>query len=476
MTGLPCLACYKKAVMKYPRFLIATFSNSAVRRLSLYFVLTISLAMSGCWKTSNTDVPEVSEPSAQASVEIDKGENNSNDAAATSDASSVAPSNDQDSVTVENAPVATEASDGQDDSDSVPIPDDVSDSDDVEYPFDRKLTPEEEAKLDEAIKKAQEFNAADYQEPELTPVQEAELKEKQKQADSSRADKDAFLSIASETPRKTLTQQAIDNGAIGQEGDYPDSVLDPNSPDYDWKAAVKAKPLLVDLGDPIIDNPDDLVRLHPKQNIWFDKKNKTAVLHGAVGLNRGPLELFACTGRVTRDRSFKDRIFADGPKAHESVLVFDIIPHLMHAALLASGAQPGKPAVFSPEFIPPSGTRIDVTLRWKDAEGNVQQTSAGEWVLDEQTKETMKTPFVFTGSMFMVNRDGRRMYMGDADGELICVSNFPSAVMDVPIESSGDNDSRLFIANEAKIPPCGTPVTMILKPIEDANSAETPQK
>ena len=461
--------------MKYQRSKIDA-NNNLFQRMSFSFVLALSLVTAGCWETSKTDVPEVSQPSVQASAENNEKQENSNAEASSDSGVGIDPSSQQDSETVENTPASGEASGVPEDGDSVPVPDDVSDSDDVEFPFDRKLSPEEEAKLDEAIKKAQEFNAADYQEPELTPEQEAELKEKQKQADSSRADKDAFLEIASETPRKTLTQQAIDNGAIGQEGDYPDSVLDPNSPDYDWKAAVKAKPLLVDLGDPLVDNPDDLVRLHPKQNIWFDKKNKTAVLHGAVGLNRGPLELFACTGRVTRDRSFKDRVFADGPKAHESVLVFDIIPHLMHAALLASGAQPGKPAVFSPEFIPPSGTSIEVTLRWKDGEGKVQQTTAGEWVLDEQSKETMKTPFVFTGSMFMVNRDGRRMYMGDADGELICVSNFPSAVMDVPIESSGDNNSRLFIANEAKIPPCGTPVTMILKPIEETNPAETPQE
>ena len=459
--GLSCLTCYKKAVMKYQRSSIATNSNSAVRLLTLSFALSFILVTAGCWKTPNSDVPDVSEPSAQTSVENDEG----NDS----------PTSQQNSENVQTPAMAETSAEPEVD-DAVPVPDDVSDSEDVDFPLNRKLTPEEEAKLDEAIKKAQEFNAADYQEPELTPEQEAELKEKQKQADSSRADKDAFLEIASETPGKTLTQQAIENGAVGQEGDYPDSVLDPNSPDYDWKAAVKAKPLLVDLGDPLVDNPDDLIRLHPKQNIWFDKKNKTAVLHGAVGLNRGALELFACTGRVTRDRSFKDRVFADGPKAHESVLVFDIIPHLMHAALLAAGATPGKPAVFSPEFVPPSGTPIEVTVRWKDAQGKVQQTTAGEWVLDEQTKETMKTPFVFTGSMFMVNREGRRMYMGDADGELICVSNFASAVMDVPMQSSGDNDSRLFIANEAKIPPCGTPVTMILKPIEEPAPAEEAEK
>ena len=452
--------------MKFYRFLIDAICNPAVRYLSICFVLSACLLTVGCWKTSDQNVEGKEENS---STNVD---------ASGTDVDSVTPVSQRNSegaeLNQESTPASIDASDVSPNDDNVPVPDDVQDSDQLGFPLDRKLTPAEEARLDEAIKKAQEFNAADYQEPELTPEQEAQLKEKQKQADSSRADKDAFLSIASEIPRKTLTQQAIDNNAIGQEGDYPDSVLDPNSPDYDWKAAVKAKPLLVDLGEPLVDNPADLVRLHPKQNIWFDKKNKTAVLHGAVGLNRGALELFACTGRVTRDRSFKDRFFADGPKAHESVLVFDIIPHLMHAALLAAGAQPGKPAVFSPQFVPPSGTAIEVIVRWKDKQGNVQQAAAGDWVLDEQTQEIMKIPFVFTGSMFMVNRDGRRMYMGDSDGELICVSNFPSAVMDVPIESSGDNNSRLFIANEAKIPPCGTPVTMILKPIEKSKSKVQP--
>ena len=453
--------------MKSQRFLIDSIYDLAVRGLSICFVLTVCLLTVGCEKTPAASAPDSVKQTSENNVEDKERTSDINTGASETDVTPAKPSERQDSKPSDAASEPTQQS-----ADATDVPAEKASNGNAEapeFPLNRKLTPEEEAKLDEAIKKAQEFNATDYQEPELTPEQEAELKEKQKQADSSRANKDEFLSIASEIPRKTLTQQAIDNDAIGHEGDYPDSVLDPSSPDYDWKAAINAKPLIVDLGEPLVDNPEDLVRLHPKQNIWFDKKNKTAVLHGAVGLRRGPLELFACTGRVTRDRSIKDRVFADGPKAHESVVVFDIIPHLMHAALLAAGAQPGKPAVFSPQFVPPSGDLIEVTVRWKDEQGKIQQCAAGEWVLDEQNKEVMKTPFVFTGSMFMVNRDGRRMYMGDSDGELICVSNFPSAVMDVPIESSGDNDSRLFIANEAKIPPCGTPVTMILKPIKDSS-------
>lgn len=429
--------------------------------LILLSVLTLNV---GC-NNSSTPAPENTTDSTPVEIPVEEKQTGESK-----------PKESEPPAPVSVQPAADAAQDDSTNSSPAPIQEESEDSSEGEseteledsagFSLNKKLTQEEEARLDAEIKKAQEFNEQDYLPPELTEEQKAELQSKQNQANSVRGDKEKFISVASESEGKTLQQQAQEDGAIGVEGDYPDEILDPKSPKYDWKIAVKAKPLPVDLGNPIVDNPDDLVRLHPEQNIWYDKTNKAAVVHGAVGLTSGPLELFACTGRVTRDRSFKDRVHADGPKAHESVLVFDIFPHLMHAALLASGAEPGKPAVFSPQFVPPTGTAVEVILRWKDATGKIQQAHAGDWIIDERTKETMKTPFVFTGSMFSVNRNGKRLYVGDVDGELICVSNFPSAVMDVPLESSAENSSRMYIANEAKIPPCGTPVTMILKPTD----------
>ena len=50
-------------------------------------------------------------------------------------------------------------------------------------------------------------------------------------------------------------------------------------------------------------------------------------------------------------------------------------------------------------------------------------------------------------------------------GDFICVSNFTTATLDVPIESSQSNEGLLFEANTDRIPELGTPVRLVLKPV-----------
>jgi hypothetical protein len=71
---------------------------------------------------------------------------------------------------------------------------------------------------------------------------------------------------------------------------------------------------------------------------------------------------------------------------------------------------------------------------------------------------------VFAGSGFRVNEStGEKRYLGE-EGNLICVSNFPDAVLDIPVESSSANAALLFEAFTDRIPPVGTPVTIVLVP------------
>jgi hypothetical protein len=51
------------------------------------------------------------------------------------------------------------------------------------------------------------------------------------------------------------------------------------------------------------------------------------------------------------------------------------------------------------------------------------------------------------------------------DGDVICVANFESAMMDLPIASSADNDALDFEAFTERIPPEGTSVVVILEPV-----------
>ena len=49
-------------------------------------------------------------------------------------------------------------------------------------------------------------------------------------------------------------------------------------------------------------------------------------------------------------------------------------------------------------------------------------------------------------------------------GDFICVSNFTTAMLDIPVESSQSNEGLLFEADTKKIPPLGTPIRMVLTP------------
>lgn len=201
-----------------------------------------------------------------------------------------------------------------------------------------------------------------------------------------------------------------------------------------------------------------LIRFHPKAPIWLEKKSsgKRVVIVGRVCLREGQLELFACTR---------------GTKEHESVISVPVEANIVHTALLAAGAEPGQTAQFQPEYKPASGTEIDVLIYWTDADGHRRRARAQDWVKDLQTGQKLAEPWVFAGSGFWVNEQtGQSHYMADA-GDLICVSNFSTAMLDLPIESSDKAGQLLFEAYTERIPPKGTKVTLVLAPKVSKNDA-----
>ena len=120
---------------------------------------------------------------------------------------------------------------------------------------------------------------------------------------------------------------------------------------------------------------------------------------------------------------------------------------------------------WDPKYTPPTGTEIEIEVLWKDKEGKVQKARAQDWVKDMKTGKAMAHPWVFAGSqMYKDEETGKEHYVADGTGELVCVSNFPSATLDVPVESSDSNDYLVFEAFTEKIPALGTPVTMVLTP------------
>jgi hypothetical protein len=212
---------------------------------------------------------------------------------------------------------------------------------------------------------------------------------------------------------------------------------------------------------------DSLLRLDPQQPLWLDKRRKRVVLVGQVCLREGQLEMFACP---------------TGTKEHESVVAVPVDAWKIHTALLAAGAEPGHPAMFQPDYQPAAGTEIDVSLFWTDEAGRRRSAWAQDWVRNALTGESLSAPWVFAGSGFWVDdATGKRTYLAE-QGDLICVSNFSAAMLDLPIASSDEAGQLQFVAYTERIPSRGTKVTVVLTPRpakqaqNDAAASEKPRR
>ena len=101
-------------------------------------------------------------------------------------------------------------------------------------------------------------------------------------------------------------------------------------------------------------------------------------------------------------------------------------------------------------------------------------------VFEQGRSRPMKAHWVFAGSTFYVEPDeqGREVRHYQAEGgDVVCVANFPSAMLDVSIESSATGEQNLlFEAWTERIPPVETEVTVELVPVfeKDKDSGAKP--
>lgn len=108
-----------------------------------------------------------------------------------------------------------------------------------------------------------------------------------------------------------------------------------------------------------------LVPLNPSGTVLMDRANGRLLVKTKVCLREGLLEMLMCPKQT---------------KEHESILSYDGKVQVIHAGLLALGAEPGKPVQFQPEFTPPTGQQIEIHVIWKDKDGKEHRRPAQEWI------------------------------------------------------------------------------------------------
>jgi hypothetical protein len=147
-----------------------------------------------------------------------------------------------------------------------------------------------------------------------------------------------------------------------------------------------------------------------------------------------------------------------GQKAHETVVVFDVLPSDVHKALEATGLKPGKPGRGDD---PVSGPEVELALDLP-ASGNLpaRQVRVETLLIDKKTGRPL--PLVkwhFTGSAL---KDGK--YAADTSGTLI--SLYPvtdEVVMQSSLTMKEEGMIKLETAKPL-LPPEGTACTLIIRP------------
>ena len=193
--------------------------------------------------------------------------------------------------------------------------------------------------------------------------------------------------------------------------------------------------------------PGQLTRLHPEHEVWVDEKQKRVILGGNICLREGMLEMFACP-RATKE--------------HESVVSVNAPAYLVHTALLSIGAKPGHPVRYDPTYQPAEGPKINVEVIWQNADRQIIRRRAQDLIRHVKTDQAMKHDWLFAGSSFWQDEETGEQYYQAEGGELICLSNFSTATLDLPVESPRDNSDLLYEALTENIPPAGTKVRLVL--------------
>ncbi len=164
-----------------------------------------------------------------------------------------------------------------------------------------------------------------------------------------------------------------------------------------------------------------------------------------------------------------------GTREHESLIVTDVAPSLVHAAMLAAGFEPGTPggvAMRADRTIArtaPAGEEVRVRFFVSDETAPIDPRS---WAMHAETGAPLAGgafEFVFAGSAVR-ERNGRSWYAADAEGTLVGLATFGTETIALTraISHASSIDEPVWIADRSRVPAKGTPVVVRLERAESS--------
>ena len=178
---------------------------------------------------------------------------------------------------------------------------------------------------------------------------------------------------------------------------------------------------------------------------------------GEITLETGWLEVAVCR-RSTRE--------------HESIVVADVVPSVVHAALLLAGFEPGAPATWDEATnspIPPRGPLVTIELRFgPDGPDGPDAREVRLESMIEDARARALPKWVFAGSLLRPNPpsmgDGE-YFLADYAGTFVGLTTFGDEVIAAEEVRSPETgvDPPVWRIREGSVPPEGTAVTVVVR-------------
>ena len=213
---------------------------------------------------------------------------------------------------------------------------------------------------------------------------------------------------------------------------------------------------------PKLDAKNTVTALNPDKTIFAElageegkKKVIRVGLACEVCLREGPLEVFMCK---------------KGTKEHESIVRIDADAKFIHLALKTAGGEPGTPTQFidpkteEPKWKAATGSKVNVSVHYTKG-GKTFTHPAQDWIWDHKKKAAIPHNWVFAGSIVIKDPDNGREFYGANSGDIISISNFPYAMLEMPVEISKDDAQLTYEVKTDKVPPLMSKVWVILQPL-----------
>ncbi len=187
--------------------------------------------------------------------------------------------------------------------------------------------------------------------------------------------------------------------------------------------------------------------------VTLDSQARTITCSGEINMAYGGVEYLAV---------------APGGKTHESLLLVNVRPLHLQVALLLLGLEPKNVLERQGENRKPEGDPVTIWVRWRKANGDMQEVRAEDLVLRMPSKTTMPhVGWVFTGSRVL--KEG---FEADFAKSLIAIWHDPAAILDIPSVDEAENS---FMVHTARVPKRRTRIELVIKAPQKPKEALPPK-